>query len=312
MALSQTKALSAPAGARLTISQHGDAFKRDALAALPPQIRAALMALQRARPPGPRGDIVICHSEPGAWALPQPLFQTTLCPPPRSGAGSRGGLAPLFTIGRTMFETDRITAEHARRCNLMSEIWVPTAFHVGTFSASGVDPKKLVVMPEPVDTTFFDPAAPGLAPAALPAGKQVFGPPLKRGGDARGEVVWFLSIFKWEARKGWDVLLEAFCRAFDGRDDVALLMHTNPYHGADDFPQQMGAFAREKGLGGGGEGGKKGGLPRVFVLSEHLSDNQLRRLYAAAAAFVLPSRGEVSGRGAGEGERSVTLRSTDD
>ena len=30
---------------------------------------------------------------------------------------------------RTMFETDSLDPEWVRRCNLLDEIWVPTAFH---------------------------------------------------------------------------------------------------------------------------------------------------------------------------------------
>ncbi len=30
---------------------------------------------------------------------------------------------------RTMFETDSLDPEWVRRCNLLHEIWVPTAFH---------------------------------------------------------------------------------------------------------------------------------------------------------------------------------------
>ena len=60
----------------------------------------------------------------GAWSVPQPLFQTTACPPHNAGIQSDA----MYTIGRTMFETDRLTPEHAARCNAMDEVWVPTAF----------------------------------------------------------------------------------------------------------------------------------------------------------------------------------------
>jgi hypothetical protein len=30
----------------------------------------------------------------------------------------------------------------------------------------------------------------------------------------------FISTFKWEARKGWDILLEAYLAAFTAEDDV--------------------------------------------------------------------------------------------
>lgn len=37
-------------------------------------------------------------------------------------------------------------------------------------------------------------------------------------------------------------------------------------------------------------------LPRLYVVSSHLSDAEFPRWYAAADAFVLPSRGEGWGR----------------
>ena len=58
------------------------------------------------------------------------------CPP----RGLRRGQA--YTVGRTMFETDRLSKEVARRCNKMDEIWVPTEFHRETFAKSGVQPEK--------------------------------------------------------------------------------------------------------------------------------------------------------------------------
>lgn len=52
--------------------------------------------------------IIVCHSEPGAWALPLPLYQTSLCPPvPVEEAA--------YVVARAMFETDRLSALHVER-----------------------------------------------------------------------------------------------------------------------------------------------------------------------------------------------------
>ena len=81
------------------------------------------------------------------------------------------------------------------------------------------------------NTTFFDPAA--HAPASLPRGQQVLGSSsaLRR---AQLTPFVFISVFKWEARKGWDVLLAAFLAEFSSRDSVELYIvshgfmeHTN-------------------------------------------------------------------------------------
>ncbi len=84
---------------------------------------AKLSQLMREAQPGValRGQtIVVCHSSPLAWSLPEAGFQTSECPP--------SGLERLYsyTIGRTMFETDRLPPDYTQRCNKMEEIWVPT------------------------------------------------------------------------------------------------------------------------------------------------------------------------------------------
>lgn len=60
--------------------------------------------------------IAICHSEPGAWHPAH--YSTSRCPP--EGA--------QYTVGRTMFETDRVPSGWADRMNVMDEIWVPTKY----------------------------------------------------------------------------------------------------------------------------------------------------------------------------------------
>jgi hypothetical protein len=149
----------------------------------------------------------------------------------------------------------------------MHEVWVPTEFHRSTFAQSGVQPSKLVVVPEAVDGRQFNPAR--HEPLQLPLGERVFGPEV----SSEGKPFVFLSIFKWEARKvngalgwaagktglgtacpnyttvpsspnrwhlqGWDLLLRAFLLAFTTADNVVLLLSTKPFHSDDNFTAQM-------------------------------------------------------------------------
>jgi hypothetical protein len=39
----------------------------------------------------------------------------------------------------------------------------------------------------------------------------------------------FLSVFKWEARKGWKDLVQGFCDAFKPTDNVVLWILTKPF-----------------------------------------------------------------------------------
>ncbi|KAL6077689.1 Glycosyl transferase family 1 protein-like, variant 2 [Balamuthia mandrillaris] len=185
--------------ARLRVSQHGDAFHRDFVFGLPAELRSLLTRLYAT--PLPSLDdpaarmVVVCHSEAGAWYPPR--YETSFCPPPVPPEAK----ANMYRVGRTMFETDRIPDGWAERCNDMDEIWVPTEFHRRTFAANGVKPEKLHVLPQSVNSTFFDPAKAErddgkLDELLLPAAS--FGAAWK---DVDRSAFRFFSSFKWERRK---------------------------------------------------------------------------------------------------------------
>lgn len=233
---------------------------------------------------GTNETIVICHSEPGAWW--PPLFKTNPCPP-------TGYEDPLYVIGRTMFETDRLNSEHARRCNRMDSVWVPTDFHISTFVNSGVDPSKLLKINQPVDVEFFN--SDGHDPLPLPCENPVFGDPSPD--SCRGKFV-FLSIFKWEKRKGWDLLLKAYLTEFSDKDDVVLYLLTNPYHSDRDFTTQIQRLVdgdlKDSNLGNLAESFHA--YPPIQIIDTHIPETDLPGLYKSADAFVLPTRGEGWGR----------------
>lgn len=181
-----------------------------------------------------------------------------------------------YTIGRTMFETDRIARDWVAACNRMDEVWVPSKFNVETFATSGVERSKLVVMPGAVDSEFFDPARHSAYP--LP-------------GKARFN---FLSIFEWSSRKGWDVLLAAYLREFSAEDDVCLWLRTYLFSKPEGDPteeirRRIADFTASLGLG-------DRRLPRIELIAEQVPSEQLPGLYLACDCYVAPSRGEGWGR----------------
>ena len=181
-----------------------------------------------------------------------------------------------YSIGRTMFETDRISPEWVASCNRMDEVWVPSQYNVETFAASGVERSKLVVIPEAVDSDFFDPARHSVYP--LP-------------NQARFN---FLSIFEWSSRKGWDVLLAAYLREFSADDDVCLWLRTYLFSKPEGDPteeirRRIADFTATLGLGD-----KK--LPRIELIADQVPSDQLPGLYLACDCYVAPSRGEGWGR----------------
>lgn len=251
-------------------------------------------------------------------------FSSTSSPPPPH---------PPSPIPR--FETDRIPSGWADRCNDMDEVWVPTPFHVETFAVAGVARSKLVVMPEPVDVDFFD--TDRTTPLGLPLGTRVFKKKKKKNktvtektvaeeidprpapAAAKPPPMRFLSVFKWERRKGWDVLLEAFVTAFariipdpdaDGPEsDLAdlesldtdpapptrmpeLYLLTNRFHTDESLLGSVRAFVRRFRR----RSGRRFRLPPIRVIDEHIAAADMPRLYKRMDAFVLPTRGEGWGR----------------
>ena len=109
-----------------------------------------------------------------------------------------------------MFETDGIPGDWAEKCNeWVDEVWLPSEFNRQTFAAHGVDEARLQLMPQPLDLKLFD--ADAVTPAVLPHRPRFA----------------FLSVFKWEKRKGWDALFAAFLREFTASEDVALFLRVS-------------------------------------------------------------------------------------
>ena len=267
--------LSQQTGVRIV--QHGDGYSQSYMNGLSEETRGELQQLHRNHDVHQLNSISVCHSEPGAWSPPgqrPSSWEHSTCPPPNA----------LFSVGRTMFETDRLPEGWAQRLNAMDEVWVPSHHSFEVFKAGGVDPSKLFVVGEPVDTDFFAPNTAGRAPFELPPS------------SGAGEVQFrFLSIFKWETRKAWDVLLSAFFAEFERSEGVVLYLLTNPYHNtqglssAEDFAQEVARFATKLGR-------DIASMPAVEMVETGVPQERLPALFEAVDGFVLPSRGEGWGR----------------
>ena len=97
--------------------------------------------------------------------------------------------------------------------SLMDEIWVPSKWHRSVFlqflQSFGFTTPEIIVVPESVDTSLFDPRLePSRRHESLLCDNST------RTCPAFNRPFEFLSIFKWEYRKGWDILLDAYWSAF--------------------------------------------------------------------------------------------------
>jgi glycosyltransferase involved in cell wall biosynthesis len=172
---------------------------------------------------------------------------------------------------RTMYETDRIEGEWAENCNQFDEVWVPSTHNREAFIRSGLPAAKVKVVRGGIDTDTF---RPGLPPYPL----------ARRRGFA------FLSVFEWQWRKGWDLLITAYCREFRAGEPVTLYLKINDLGSQTAMVSELLYFLRHVLKQSPEE------IPDIVVLDQALKDEEMARLYAAADAFVLPSRGEGYGR----------------
>ena len=174
-----------------------------------------------------------------------------------------------YFIGFTMLEVDSIPESWVRECNSMNEVWVPSSFCARVFESSGVEPEKIKVIPIGVDTKKY-------SPSRIPL--------LEKSSTFR-----FLSIFQWNNRKGWDALLSAYIKAFSKDDDVELVIRAYP----DRFKEPpirdriIAELARY--------GFRAETAPKITIIEDFVSDQDIPRLYTSADCFVLPTRGEGLG-----------------
>ncbi|CUG94344.1 glycosyltransferase-like, putative [Bodo saltans] len=332
---------------------HGDSLDPTVLAGYPPSTRETLRSVMRRasalkhygiagfpryEPSDHRHNspppiaVAVCHSEPGAWAVPHPLYDTSHCPP----------WSAHVAVGRTMFETDRIPAGWVRRIKYMDEVWVPSQFHMETFTKSGVPESKLFVIPESIDVSQSMTTGWGRHRCKVPPANIKKIATNANNNDAETTAVnafygsihrtkmhqrcafKFLSIFKWEERKGWDVLIKAFYEEFVANADVnvrredesfsadgviCLLLKTSSYHdgvqdGDDDeyddqisdfLAAQYGSNFRRKRLPSSPKAPSSPWI-QIHVVNENIAASTFPLLYCGVDALVQPSRGEGWGR----------------
>ena len=176
-------------------------------------------------------------------------------------------------VSRVMFESDRLPQQWLALLLERDEVWVPCSHNFEAFADSGVPARKMRIVGGTLDFEMF---ARGVEPYPL--------------GTEAGRST-FLTNFDFSARKGWDTLLRAWGRAFTADDPVCLVLKTGSfYRKASHVEERIESFLRD-------EFGPSGArLAPVHLLTDLLPAREMPRLYAAADAYVLASRGEGWGR----------------
>jgi glycosyltransferase involved in cell wall biosynthesis len=148
-----------------------------------------------------------------------------------------------------------------------AELWVPSEFVRGVFVRAGVASESIKVLPYGIDPASFHAKGPVGRPARV-----------------RGFV--FLFVGGVIERKGVDLLAKAYVSTFTSKDDVTLVIKEQ---GSNSFYQNSKLLKSIQQLS------RKKGTPRVVILRQEMTDEELASLYRGADAFVLPYRGEGFG-----------------
>jgi hypothetical protein len=175
-----------------------------------------------------------------------------------------------------MVEIDSVLPSWVERLDPVDAVWVPSQHSRDAFTRAGADASKFYILHEISHTPTLDPAVTEPLPLS---GLRGFN---------------FLSVFKWEGRKGVDLLLRAFFEEFSAADDVALIIFSHLFGARNAYrPKTIQAkvrlFVEQMGLDQRPDAPP---VDRVVVVSERLPATDMRRLYKTADAFVLPTHGE--------------------
>jgi len=140
-------------------------------------------------------------------------------------------------------------------------LWVPSQWGKEVLINNGIEESMIDVVPEGVDANQYHPYLRGSI-------------------DKTGEPFRFLSIGKFEARKGYRELLEAFKLAFDNSLEVELIIKADYFLDPENKKQQCIQLINEF------------GLTNVKLIWGELTTVQLFELYNFADAYVTATRAE--------------------
>jgi glycosyltransferase involved in cell wall biosynthesis len=222
---------------------------------------------------------------------------------------SRSARRRHFHVNRLLYELDPIPSQWVKPMTVFDEIWVPSEFLRVLVVQTGIAPEKVVVVPEPVDSDFFDPdRLVPLSPTEVEDWRGAVINPDGKALEVSNHVALprafrFLSVFKWEERKGPEVLIEAILSAFSNSPthaSVTLILATflfAPLRSMKDFRDPalvaheiisiIGDLMR---LNPGWS--RHTPMPSIVVITHKLTELEMARLFRSCDAFVLPTRGE--------------------
>lgn len=172
-------------------------------------------------------------------------------------------------IAHTTGESTRINKDWVMQLNNVDKVLTTSTFFRNVVLESGVK-KPVFVLPNTVNLDFFKKEGNKLPINGLKS-------------------LNFVSMFHFGERKAPDVLIRAFCKAFNNHDDVTLTIHA----------LSMKHILEQKGITIGqwidSITGKKFDKPTILVTTNFLEDRLIPDFLRNFDVFVLPTRGEGFG-----------------
>lgn len=144
------------------------------------------------------------------------------------------------------------------------EVWTPSTYCRKSFVDSGLDSNKVQIVPNGIDPELF---TPGGAKYELKTDKRFK----------------FLFVGGTIFRKGVDVLLKSYLKAFTSKDDVCLVIKDM---GGDSFYKGQNAKEYIQKVQ------KEDGAPEILYIEDYLNEYEMASLYRACDVFACSYRGE--------------------
>lgn len=185
-------------------------------------------------------------------------------------------------VGITVWETNRLHPIWIEACNNadLDEIWVPVQWNKDVFEESGVT-KPVKVVPHIYNEPFEH-----LAVKSIPTISTILGE------KAKNKYL-FYTIGQWNERKGITDTIHAFCKAFNSKDNVALVVKTFWGRYSNEHKNkcqnELKAILQQY-----------ADAPEVILLTHNLSRQELLALHLHCQCYVLLCKSEGWGLGAFE------------
>jgi glycosyltransferase involved in cell wall biosynthesis len=158
----------------------------------------------------------------------------------------------------------------------VTEVWCNSKYVMGVYANSGVPKKKLRHIPLGVDTSLFNEEA---LPYVFTDEPGAF----RLGESTSGDPFMFLYVGGTIQRKGFDILLDAYLKAFSAYDNVALVVKatgTRTVYSDSNYGERLTELANDP------------SRPRIVYIDTDLSAREMAGVYRAADLLVAPYRGE--------------------